>query len=214
MRNRCKSIWSCSIEEGAACCADNCRGCTVLGHSCPYRACLGQSVLMRVCYLSALWLITASFLAPATSIGQTGTEQEPLSITTEPTAADVVTSANFHLPRSSLHSIYFLPGSADLNESASTCISTIAARLEADPALRVSVVGHADDFSEGVDSEALRNTRAVALADALSSLGISRNRISTTTSHEDVQGAAHCTSEYCRQSYRRVEVLFMRLSYK
>jgi len=112
----------------------------------------------------------------------------------------------YHLPISNNHSIYFLPGSADLSESAKSNIVATAAHLKAIPVLFASLMAFTDAWENHEYGDELRRTRAATVADALVALGVPRQRISITAGKDHEQSAAPCTSEYCRQSYRRVRV--------
>jgi peptidoglycan-associated lipoprotein len=132
----------------------------------------------------------------------------PLQSASVITGAGVEAYPRYHIPRSSSHSIYFLPGSADLDDSAQMSVAVAAKRLIANSALRVSLVAYGDDLEDGIYGADLRTKRAAAVVDAFDASGISRHRISTTASRDPRQTSASCTSEYCRQSYRRVGLVF------
>lgn len=121
------------------------------------------------------------------------------------------TAGSFRLPMSHRTSVYFPPGSAELNASAVASIVAAAARLKTDPVLRVTVVGYADDLDEATYSEELCANRAASVIDALLAEGVPRRRMSTEAM-PDEQDTLSCASEYCRQSYRRVALLFSKAS--
>ncbi|MBI4985036.1 MAG: OmpA family protein [Rhodocyclales bacterium] len=117
-------------------------------------------------------------------------------------------SPSYRLPQSHGRSIYFLPGSASLDESAVASVAAAAARLQADPGLRLTVVGLADDQGDAGQGDELRAERAAAVVTALLELGIPSERMSPTVSRDE--DAHQCISEYCRQIYRRAALIFSR----
>lgn len=132
----------------------------------------------------------------------------PLQSASVITGTGVEAYPRYHIPRSNSHSIYFLPGSADLDDSAQMSVAVVAKRLIANSALRISLVAYGDDLEDGIYGAELRMKRAAAVVDAFDALGVSRHRISTTASKDLGQSSASCTSEYCRQSYRRIGLVF------
>jgi len=125
--------------------------------------------------------------------------------------ADGGTSApqRFQLPRSNSHNIYFAPGSSSLGESAHASLAAAAARLRATPALSVTLTAYADAWENSQYGAELRRTRVSAVVDDLAALGIHSNRILATDGNERERRTASCTSEYCRQSYRRVGIEYL-----
>ncbi len=67
-----------------------------------------------------------------------------------PAAASTDTNGlhRYHLPRSNNHSIYFLPGSVELGDSARQVLSDTAVRLNALPNLVVTLEGYTDEFED------------------------------------------------------------------
>lgn len=114
-----------------------------------------------------------------------------------------------HLPKSHTRSIYFLPGSSRLDDSANAAIAQVVARFQADARLRVTVTGYSDAVGDGSQAEELRRSRPEEVAESLSRLGVDRRRIYIVSGDED-EDTAQCTSEWCRQSYRRVGLAFSR----
>lgn len=122
--------------------------------------------------------------------------------------ANVEVRGGFRLPASHGNSIYFLPGSAGLTETALACLAAAADRLQANTALHVTVVGYADDLGEAAFGEELRAGRAAAVADELLALGVPPRRIATAAANGEEDAVLPCISEYCRQNYRRAALLF------
>lgn len=81
------------------------------------------------------------------------------------------TSLRYHLPISNNHSLYFLPGSSDLNESARSNIAAAARRLKAIPTLRASLVAYTDALEDSEYGDKLRRARAMTVSDALAVRG-------------------------------------------
>lgn len=121
---------------------------------------------------------------------------------------------SYYLPRSNGHSIYFLPGSADLDDSAGSAIAEAVSHLASNPALRIMLTPFVDISSDGENADDLSKNRAAAVADALIAGGVNPDRISVTARRIENINIARCSSEYCRQSYRRVEMDFSRSSVK
>ncbi|GEM_PF-6350886 len=130
------------------------------------------------------------------------------------TAAEIDGDARrgFRLPPSHRNSVYFLPGSAELTETAIASLSDTAGRLQTDTALHVTVVGYADDLGEATSGEELRADRATAVVRALVALGVPLRRIATAAPDGEEDATRPCISEYCRQSYRRAALLFSKFA--
>ncbi len=116
----------------------------------------------------------------------------------------------YQLQRSHTNSIYFLPGSNQFDDSAREAISAIALRWRGEPKFNVVLVAYTDDVTDERDTETLRKSRAETVAEALMSQGVEAVRISRTTPPDEQGTTMPCSSEYCRQSYRRVAILFSR----
>ena len=159
-----------------------------------------------------LLVATAFVMRP----GHAEPDRSPTPATVEiGAAANAVPETRYYrLPPSSVHSIYFLPGSDRFDESAQQAILNAAARLRADLTLNVALVPYLDEATDGDDAGSLVKSRADAVAHALEEAGIDPNRISRNTHHDEDTTTARCSSEYCRQSYRRVALLFSRASRK
>jgi outer membrane protein OmpA-like peptidoglycan-associated protein len=154
-------------------------------------------------------LLVAATMLTVTPIRAQETDRSPLfQPASEVTGRGVEAYPRYHIPRSSSHSIYFLPGSADLDDSAKASIAFAAKHLAANSAVTISVVAYGDDVEDGTYGVQLRMKRATAVADAFDASGIPRHRISITASKDQGLTSEACTSEYCRQSYRRVGLVF------
>jgi outer membrane protein OmpA-like peptidoglycan-associated protein len=151
------------------------------------------------------WMIPAAALFSAVSVSAEVTLDE------QGTQVDSgVDAGPYRLRISHGRSIYFLPHSAELGESALAIIAAAAERLRAKPSETVQILAYSDDFADGPDNEDLRNRRAAAVIAIFRELGIAKQRTVTADTLRLLDGSALCTSEYCRQSYRRVELLFRR----
>lgn len=173
---------------------------------------LSPSVRTKAKQLATPWLLLLSALTalPCQSRETTGLAlPNPLRAAAS-TEGDV--PHRYHLPRSNNHSIYFMPDSAALGESARQVLSDTAARLNALPHLVVTLEGYSDELEEAAYGYELRKARVEAMIDALQELNIPKRRIVTTSGHDSRQASASCASEYCRQSYRRVRLEFSRTS--
>lgn len=156
----------------------------------------------------AVLLFVATFLNATPVRAQKSDGFPSFQSTSVVTGTGVEAYPRYHIPRSSSHSIYFLPGSADLDDSAQMSVAIAAKRLIANSKLKVSVVAYGDDLEDSIYGAELRMNRAAAVAGAFDASGIHRHRISTAASKDHGQTSASCTSEYCRQSYRRVGIVF------
>ncbi len=152
--------------------------------------------------------ILAAGFAFADDVGSLSPRPDPgAAADGRPTAAQ-----RFQLPRSNSHNIYFAPGSSNLGESAHASLAAAARRLKAVPALSVSLMAYTDAWENSEYGAELRRTRVAAVVDDLAALGIHSNRILATDGNERERRTAPCTSEYCRQSYRRVGIEYFKSS--
>ena len=152
-------------------------------------------------------VLTAGFAFAEDVVGLSPRQDPGAAADSRPTAP-----RRFQLPRSNSHNIYFSPGSSNLGESAHASLAATAARLKAAPRLSVSLTAYADAWENSEYGAELRRTRVAAVVDDLAALGIHSNRILATDGNERERRTASCTSEYCRQSYRRVRIEYFKPS--
>src|SRR5262249_9501058 len=80
--------------------------------------------------------------------------------------------------------VVFLVGNADVPADGFYSIGYVAAQLDADPALRVLVVGHADQHGRPEGSREMSFRRAQAVRRVLIEHGVKPERISIATPHD------------------------------
>lgn len=160
----------------------------------------------------ALLIFSLSMLVTLPCKGQDNARPVQSLELTKSVAIDADASHRYHLPRSNNHSIYFLPGSAELGESARQVLADTAARLNALPQLVVALEPYSDELEDNDYGFDLRKARVEVIVSALEEMHISKHRIVSTARPDKEQASSSCTSEYCRQSYRRVRIEFLRIS--
>ena len=118
-------------------------------------------------------LLLVAVCMSAMDPGRAQDRVEPTLSSTAPEISGIgnKTSLRYHLPISNNHSLYFLPGSSDLNESARSNIAAAARRLKAIPTLRASLVAYTDALEDSEYGDKLRRARAMTVSDALAVRG-------------------------------------------
>lgn len=106
------------------------------------------------------------------------------------------------------HSVYFSLGSAAIDNAAREVIHRHAAKLKADPRIKVALLGHTDHSGSREYNVALGQARVNAVERELRALGVPGNQIRRRPFGNEKAGTANCGSEACRQSLRRVELRY------
>lgn len=104
------------------------------------------------------------------------------------------------------NNIYFDFGSTEIDPASRDTLRKLAARLKAEGDADLVLIGHTDDQGSTEFNIALGQKRANAVAQALIALGVSPRRIRMTSLGNEMAEAAHCVSEPCKATTRRVEL--------
>lgn len=107
-------------------------------------------------------------------------------------------------------SVYFVLGSASIDDTAAQIIEHHATRLRATPQLRVTVIAHTDDLGSSSLELATGQERLEAVRKRLEEAKISSTRIRTENHGSENRSAEPCADEECRGKNRRVDFLFHR----
>jgi peptidoglycan-associated lipoprotein len=110
------------------------------------------------------------------------------------------------LPVDRENNIYFELGSAEIDPASRETLRKLAARLKADGDAGLALIGHTDDLGSPEFNIALGQKRANAVAQALIALGVAPRRIRMTSLGNELADAAHCVTERCKATTRRVEL--------
>ncbi|MCA9570621.1 MAG: OmpA family protein [Myxococcales bacterium] len=102
--------------------------------------------------------------------------------------------------------VYFASGRSTLDEAAKTAVAALAAQLREQPALRVTLEGHADTRASSLYNQDLGARRAAAVRDALLAAGIEPGRLDTKSQGESEPAEAGY-SESAHAMNRRVEAV-------
>lgn len=105
--------------------------------------------------------------------------------------------------------VYFASGRSNLDTTAGEIVAAVAAKLEADPDLRLTIEGHADTRASTSYNEELAKQRAEAVAAALREAGIPADRLATSTQGEN-EPAELGYGEQAHSLNRRVEFIVRR----
>lgn len=103
-------------------------------------------------------------------------------------------------------SIHFDTGKATIRSESQKIVGEIAALLEGNPGLQVSIEGHTDNTGTPQGNKTLSDERAKAVAAAVVALGVEASRLSAVGWGQDKPVADNATEEG-RAKNRRVEVV-------
>lgn len=106
--------------------------------------------------------------------------------------------------------IYFALGEATISREGIEVLRENAMHLKNDPQLVVTLVGHTDNLGSAAYNLAVADKRAEAASDKLRSLGVPRNQLRRLPRASEQSGKEACDSETCRQSMRKVELVYER----
>jgi len=107
---------------------------------------------------------------------------------------------------SALKEVYFAFDSYNLSTDARSTLKTAGGWLKTNPAVRVEIEGHSDERGTSEYNLALGAKRAQAAKDYLIALGITANRLSTTSYGEEIPVCREHNEE-CWQRNRRDRVV-------
>ena len=112
------------------------------------------------------------------------------------------------------HNVYFPLGSHALSGEAMTALKRHALRLNGNPRLVVTLIGHTDDLGSREYNDALCLKRAKAVEQALLGLNVSPRQIRIASRYGyEKSPAMPCRTEACRRALRRVELRYQELRY-
>ncbi len=112
------------------------------------------------------------------------------------------------------HNVYFPLGSHALSSEAMTALKRHARRLNGNPRLVVTLIGHTDDLGSREYNDALCLKRAKAVEQALLGLDVSPRQIRIAPRYGyEKSPAKPCRTEACRRALRRVELRYQELHY-
>ena len=112
------------------------------------------------------------------------------------------------------HNVYFPLGSHALSGEAMIALKRHALRLNGNPRLVVTLIGHTDDLGSREYNDALCLKRAKAVEQALLGLNVSPRQIRIASRYGyEKSPAMPCRTEACRRALRRVELRYQELRY-
>ena len=112
------------------------------------------------------------------------------------------------------HNVYFPLGSHALSGEAMIALKRHARRLNGNPRLVVTLIGHTDDLGSREYNDALCLKRAKAVEQALLGLNVSPRQIRIASRYGyEKSPAMPCRTEACRRALRRVELRYQELRY-
>ncbi len=103
--------------------------------------------------------------------------------------------------------IFFDSESSALTGDSNTAVDELVAYLDANPDVRIKVVGHADGWGTRLTNLAVSRARAGSVVSALVSGGVGRDRVSAIAHGDRFPVASNATAEG-RAANRRVEIVF------
>ena len=166
----------------------------------------------------ALILLLVVLLAGcATSAGGPENAADVSSAPSGAAAAETMPPANVAAPaerreplppaRGEGNAVFFLRGSAVLDDAALAVLRVHAERLRDAPQLVVTLIGHADDLGSRSFSLAVAEQRTVAVKGKLRELGVPAKQI-RQRSYGSEKAAAACRNDECRKRTRRVDLVY------
>lgn len=108
-----------------------------------------------------------------------------------------------------LNNIFFKLGSYELKTESFTEISLITQMMNENPTIHILVIGHTDNIGNDEDNLILSEKRASAVAEAIISKGIDRNRIKTLGAGSSQPISNNATQEG-QQKNRRTELIILK----
>lgn len=134
----------------------------------------------------------------------TGTRQPPPPAT--PPAESTTGSADI-LPANPEESIFFLPGSSAIAATERHKLTPLAARLQADRRLTVTLVAHTNDYGSRSFNLAIADARIGTVIKALKKQGVAAYQIRKRAG-SDQKETVNCRTPECWRSMRRVDFVF------
>ncbi|MBE2260324.1 MAG: OmpA family protein [Candidatus Accumulibacter sp.] len=106
--------------------------------------------------------------------------------------------------------VYFGFGEATISSEGAEILRQNAQKLKEEPQLVVTLVGHTDNLGSTAYNLAVADRRTEAVSDKLRALGVPRNQIRRLPVGSEHSRKEACDSETCRQSMRKVELVYER----
>lgn len=106
------------------------------------------------------------------------------------------------------NNVYFDFGRAVIDGRGIETLGKHAERLLADPRMVVTLVGHTDHQGSWAYNQAICEERLDSVAEVLKARGVARRQIRRIAMGDQDANSGPCRSEGCRQSLRRVELLY------
>ncbi|HRD94025.1 MAG TPA: OmpA family protein [Accumulibacter sp.] len=106
--------------------------------------------------------------------------------------------------------VYFGFGEATISSEAAEILRQNAQKLKDEPHLLVTLVGHTDNLGSAAYNLAVADRRTEAVHEKLRSFGVPRNQIRRLAVGSEHSSKETCDSETCRQSMRKVELIYER----
>lgn len=158
-------------------------------------------------------------LSGALFLGACGTLDKPVSdpsgqatrrTASEPVAATPAVPNTPFADDASKRTVYFGFGEASISREGVEVLRQNAVHLKNDPQLVVTMVGHTDNLGSAAYNLAVADRRTEAVSDKLRSFGVPRNQLRRLPLGSEQSAKADCDSEACRQSMRKVELVYER----
>lgn len=106
------------------------------------------------------------------------------------------------------NNVYFDSGKAAIGTAGLATLARHAERLKADPEAVVTLVGHTDPLGSRAYNLAVCEARLDSVEDALRARGVARRQIRRIGLRIETREDEACRAEGCRQSLRRVELVY------
>jgi len=106
--------------------------------------------------------------------------------------------------------VYFGFGEARISHEGVEVLRQNALHLKNDSQLVVTLVGHTDNLGSAAYNLAVADKRIEAVNDKLRSLGVAKNQLRRLPLGSEQSSKDACDSEACRQSMRKVELVYER----
>lgn len=131
--------------------------------------------------------------------------QAPLP--TAPPAESTTTGSAAVQPANPAESIFFLPGSSAIAATERHKLNPLAARLQADRRLTVTLVAHTNDYGSRSFNLAIADARIGTVIKELKKQGVAAYQIRKQPGSDQME-AVNCRTSECWRSMRRVDFVF------
>ncbi len=162
-------------------------------------------------HLRHLWLAGAVLLSACGTLDQPAPEpSEQTARTHEPLAATPAVPNTPFADAPEKRTVYFGFGEARISHEGVEILRQNALHLKNDSQLVVTLVGHTDNLGSAAYNLAVADKRIEAVNDKLRSLGVAKNQLRRLPLGSEQSSKHACDSEACRQSMRKVELVYER----